>query len=66
MGQLINSSTFSDVTFMVEGRNIFAHKVVLVQRSGYFDSLFSNNSIQVNAFDKIVANNEYRHFIYFI
>ena len=66
MGQLINSSTYSDVTFMVEGRNIFAHKVILVQRSGYFDSLFSNNSIQVNAFDKIVANNEYRHFLYFI
>ena len=51
MGQLINSSTYSDVTFTVEGRNIFAHKVILVQRSGYFDSFLSNNSKQVNAFE---------------
>lgn len=66
MGQLINSSTYSDVSFMVEGRKIFAHKVVLAQRSGYFDSFLSNNSIQVkNAFDKIVANDKYRHIIYF-
>ena len=40
-----------DVSFMVERRNIFAHKVILAQHSGYFDGLFSNNSIQVNAFE---------------
>ena len=50
MGQLINSSTFSDVSFMVEGRNIFAHKAILAQRSAYFDNLFSNTSLQVNTF----------------
>ena len=50
MRKLINSSNFSDVSFMVEGRNIFAHKVILAQRSAYFDNLFSNNSLQVNAF----------------
>jgi hypothetical protein len=50
---MVNNPTFSDVTFVVEGREIYAHKLMLV-RCEYFHSLFmgsmreaSQNSITI-------------------
>lgn len=36
---MINDTTLSDITFVVEGREIYAHKLMLV-RCSYFQSLF--------------------------
>ncbi|KAJ5079359.1 hypothetical protein M0811_04380 [Anaeramoeba ignava] len=36
----VNSENYSDVQFTVEGRNIYAHKVILCCRSQFFRSLF--------------------------
>jgi leucine-zipper-like transcriptional regulator 1 len=36
---LVNNETFSDVTFIVEGRQVFAHKLILM-RCSYFEALF--------------------------
>ena len=36
---MINNSTLSDVTFVVEGQEIYAHKLMLI-RCSYFQSLF--------------------------
>lgn len=36
---LINDSTLSDITFMVEGQPVYAHKLMLV-RCSYFQALF--------------------------
>ncbi len=38
-----NSNTFSDVTFLVEERSIYCHKIVLGLRSHYFKQLFKTN-----------------------
>ena len=36
---LVNNDTFSDVTFIVEGRSVYAHKLMLM-RCSYFEALF--------------------------
>ena len=40
---LLNSKDFSDVTLLVEGKQIFAHQVVLASRSTYFEALFTHD-----------------------
>ena len=34
---------FSDVTLIVEGKQIFAHQVILASRSNYFEALFKHD-----------------------
>jgi leucine-zipper-like transcriptional regulator 1 len=36
---LVNNDTFSDITFTVEGRQVYAHKLLLM-RCSYFEALF--------------------------
>jgi BTB/POZ domain len=36
---MVNNETFSDVTFIVEGRSVYAHKLMLT-RCSYFEALF--------------------------
>ena len=40
--KLLESSNNSDVTFIVQGERIKAHKTVLVARSNYFESMFNS------------------------
>lgn len=40
---MINQQEFSDVTLLVEGKQIFAHQVVLASRSTFFEALFKND-----------------------
>jgi hypothetical protein len=40
---LLNSKDFSDVTLLVEGKQIFAHQVILASRSTYFEALFTHD-----------------------
>lgn len=44
--ELVNCSLFSDVKFMVEGREIHAHRAILVVRSSYFRALLSNGMLE--------------------
>jgi len=37
---LVNSELFSDVTFEVEGRQVFGHRALLAARSEYFHAMF--------------------------
>jgi len=40
---LVNQQEFSDVTLLVEGKQIYAHQVILASRSTFFEALFKND-----------------------
>jgi hypothetical protein len=39
-GKLVNNQLFSDVVFVVEGRELHAHRAILVVRAEYFRAMF--------------------------
>ena len=39
---MVDNPQFSDVTFVVEGRNVHAHKFILFARSEYFRRMFTS------------------------
>ncbi|CAK0875638.1 unnamed protein product [Prorocentrum cordatum] len=41
MRRLLNSPDFSDITFVVEGKRIYAHKAILVAQCEHFHAMFS-------------------------
>lgn len=41
---MLNQKEFSDVTFMVEGRPFYGHKIIISQLSEKFKAMFSANS----------------------
>ncbi|CAG8734866.1 25178_t:CDS:2 [Cetraspora pellucida] len=44
--QTLNTPNFSDIKFLVEGRTILAHQVILAERSHYFKTLIKNDWTQ--------------------
>ncbi len=48
---LVNGQAFSDVTFAVEGRHVYAHKCVLAARSPFFRMIFCGNAQQMQMWD---------------
>ena len=40
---LLDQKDFSDVTLRVEGKEIYAHQVILASRSTYFQALFTHD-----------------------
>lgn len=46
MKRLVNNHKFSDVIFVVEGRDIHAHKAILVEQSEYFKAMLSGGMIE--------------------
>lgn len=41
MGRLLKSGEFSDITFVVEGKRIYAHKAILVAQCEHFRAMFA-------------------------
>jgi len=41
MRQLLNNSDFSDVTFLVQGQKIYAHRAILVAQCDHFRNMFT-------------------------
>jgi regulatory protein NPR1 len=46
---LVNGQAFSDVTFAVEGRHVYAHKCVLAARSPFFRMIFCGDAHMLDA-----------------
>ncbi|KAG9285728.1 hypothetical protein G9A89_001616 [Geosiphon pyriformis] len=42
-GQALNNPTFSDIKFLVEEKVIYAHQLILTERSHYFKTLIKND-----------------------
>lgn len=42
--EFVNNPLFSDVTFVIEDKEVVAHRAILAARSGYFRSLLSDGS----------------------
>uniref|UniRef100_K3WAD0 BTB domain-containing protein n=1 Tax=Globisporangium ultimum (strain ATCC 200006 / CBS 805.95 / DAOM BR144) TaxID=431595 RepID=K3WAD0_GLOUD len=42
MRHLINDAEFSDVTFLIEGRAVYAHRAILATRSDHFRAMFTS------------------------
>ena len=49
LAEMLDSNSFTDVTFVVEGREIAAHRVVLALLSDHFRAAFSAGSCQFMA-----------------
>jgi len=41
---MLNNEEFSDVTFMVENKKFFGHKIIISQLSDKFKAMFSGQS----------------------
>ena len=41
--KLVNDKHFSDVEFIVEGKKVYGHKVILAARCDYFRAMFCDN-----------------------
>lgn len=45
---MLNNQEFSDVTFVVEGRKFYGHKIIISQLSDKFKAMFSGTSGSTN------------------
>jgi RCC1 and BTB domain-containing protein len=60
---LVDQDTFSDVTFMVESRPIYAHRAILAARSEHFRAMFSSGMRESNSDTIPIANTRYDIFL---
>ncbi|CAM6008724.1 unnamed protein product [Sphagnum balticum] len=60
--QYVNSSTLSDVTFLVEGRRFFAHRIALLASSDAFRAMFDGGYREKEAKDIEIPNISWKVF----
>lgn len=69
-GKMLTDERFSDVTFVVEDKEIKAHKVILSAQSTYFDAMFTHDTADSKNNSKIqvtdVASQDFIELIRFI
>lgn len=57
--EFVNNPLFSDVTFVLEDKEVVAHRVILAARSGYFRSLLSDGTF---GDDKRIKLDNFSHY----
>merc|ERR1712070_785580 len=65
MRRLLNAPDFSDITFVVEGKKIYAHKAILVAQCEHFRAMFSEASRFKEASQAEVEIPEWTHAAFF-
>lgn len=60
---LVNDSTFSDVTFLVENREIHAHRAILSARCDHFRAMFTSGMKETN--EKVVEIPAVRYDVFY-
>ena len=61
-GQYVNNPMLSDVTFLVEGRQFYAHRIALLASSDTFRAMFDGNYIEKDASSIPIPNIRYAVF----
>lgn len=56
---LLDNSMFSDVTFIVENRRIYAHRCILYARAEYFRNMFDSNMRESNEKEILIPDVTY-------
>ncbi|XP_061386077.1 speckle-type POZ protein-like [Musca vetustissima] len=56
MATLLNTGKFSDVTLVVKGEELYAHKAILSLRSSVFAAMFDHESMTENKTNQILIN----------
>jgi len=59
----INKAEHSDITFIVQGKPIHAHKVVMCARSEYFRGMFAHGMKEAHASEIIIPDTRYETFL---
>ncbi|CAM9993033.1 unnamed protein product, partial [Heterosigma akashiwo] len=62
LGQYVNSEEFADVKFIVEGRAIYGHKVILSLLSERFRAMFSDGFIESSKKEVTIHDYSYEVF----
>merc|ERR1712157_431856 len=63
MRDMVNESEFSDVTFIVEDRNIYAHKTILANRCEHFAAMFRSGMRESHETEIPLPNVSYAVFL---
>mmetsp|Transcript_12933 Transcript_12933/g.15680 ORF Transcript_12933/g.15680 Transcript_12933/m.15680 type:complete len:649 (-) Transcript_12933:257-2203(-) len=61
--KFMNDRTFSDVTFIVQGRVVYAHKLVLCLMSERFRGMFNSGFREVNESEIVINDTSYEVFM---
>ncbi|XP_005188862.2 speckle-type POZ protein-like [Musca domestica] len=56
MAKLLDSGKFSDVTLVVQGEELYAHKAILSLRSSVFSAMFEHETMTENETNQILIN----------
>jgi RCC1 and BTB domain-containing protein len=55
MKEMVNDDEYSDVTFIVDGQPVYAHRAVLAKRCDHFAAMFRSGMRESEAYD-LIAN----------
>lgn len=61
-GILLDNASFSDVTFVIEGKKMYAHRCILYARSEYFRSMFDSKMRETSEKEITIQNISYEVF----
>jgi len=63
---IFNANTYSDITLIVEGKQIYAHKVILALRNDKFRAMFDSNFKESTQKELLIENFSYNITLLFI
>eukprot|EP00698_Gefionella_okellyi_P003901 TRINITY_DN13614_c0_g1_i1.p1 TRINITY_DN13614_c0_g1~~TRINITY_DN13614_c0_g1_i1.p1 ORF type:complete len:489 (-),score=78.90 TRINITY_DN13614_c0_g1_i1:38-1504(-) len=63
LSQQVNRQEHADVTFIVQGKPIYAHKVLLCARSEYFKSMFTVGMREARSAEVVIPDTRYETFL---
>ena len=66
MRNLVNAEEFSDVTFIVQDKPIYAHRAVLATRCDHFRAMFKSGMKESRSGEIVIPNTAHHTFLYLL